>query len=188
MRSQIKELVMVGIGTALIFFAVRCAIFMPEDIWAVLRYISQAITLTVFFLGLYEKFLWRHIPFRKTPHIAGEYIGVIKYHYEGNDGEKNSKITISQSLLTTSVKIETDEITSNSIMSKLIEEHDEHILYYTYITNPKSKFSKENPVQRGTCRLVVNAKGEFTGVYWTSRQQIGDMTLKKGTSVEESHE
>ena len=74
------------------------------------------------------------------------------------------------------MQITTNEITSNTIVANLVEENEEYILYYTYITNPKSK---ENPIQHGTCRLMLSNKDCLTGSYWTSRQTIGDIELKK---------
>lgn len=60
-----------------------------------------------------------------------------------------------------------------------MEENEQYVLYYTYITNPKSKYSKENPIQYGTCRLLINSTDKLTGTYWTSRKTIGDMELTK---------
>lgn len=77
------------------------------------------------------------------------------------------------------MQITTNEITSNTIVANLVEENEEYILYYTYITNPKSKYSKENPIQHGTCRLMLSNKDYLTGSYWTSRQTIGDIELKR---------
>ena len=57
--------------------------------------------------------------------------------------------------------------------------NNEFFLYYTYITNPKSKYGSENPIQFGTCRLSINVKNKLTGTYWTNRRTIGDIELKK---------
>lgn len=75
----------------------------------------------------------------------GEYSGFIEYSYNGTFDKKEATIKISQSLLSTNVKIATDEITSNTIASSIVFENSEYVLYYNYITNPKSKYSKDNP-------------------------------------------
>ena len=64
-------------------------------------------------------------------------------------------------------------------MKELNYTDDEYILYYTYITNPKNKYSKLNPIQYGTCRLATSNPNNLVGVYWTSRQTIGDIELKR---------
>ena len=93
--------------------------------------------------------------------------------------QKDTFVRIRQTLLSVKVQITTNEITSNTIVANLVEENEEYILYYTYITNPKSKYSKENPIQHGTCRLMLSNKDCLTGSYWTSRQTIGDIELKR---------
>lgn len=93
--------------------------------------------------------------------------------------KKEAMIKINQSLLSTKVKIFTNEITSNTITSNIVYENGEYVLYYTYITNPKSKYSRENPIQYGTCRVISKSESELQGSYWTTRQTIGDIYLKR---------
>ena len=109
----------------------------------------------------------------------GRYCGNIEYKFNGAYETKESVVEVKQTLLSTAVKITTDEITSNTIVSSLIQENGDYVLYYTYITNPKSKFSEENPIQYGTCRLTVDNDTELCGTYWTSRKTVGDIHLKK---------
>ncbi|HHY08835.1 MAG TPA: hypothetical protein GX530_10075 [Corynebacteriales bacterium] len=70
------------------------------------------------------------------------------------------------------------EYASTSIVSTIVCENGHYILYYTYITNPKSKYSERNPIQYGTCRLELDNTMELRGTYWTSRRTIGDIYLK----------
>ena len=60
-----------------------------------------------------------------------------------------------------------------------MNENGEYVLYYTYITNPKSRYSTDNPVQYGTCRMTIQSDGLLTGNYWTTRKTKGDITFKK---------
>lgn len=130
-------------------------------------------------MGLYIGFLWRYSPLEKIPKLMGLYEGIIEYNYNGTVAKKDTFVKIRQTLLSIKVQITTNEIKSNTIVANLVEENEEYVLYYTYITNPKSKYSKENPIQHGTCRLILSTKGCLTGNYWTSRQTIGDIELKK---------
>ena len=91
--------------------------------------------------------------------------------------EKKIKVFIKQTLLNISIKIKTDEMNSISLNGYIVLENEEYILYYTYITNPKSEFSQNNPIQYGTCRLTIDSVLKFNGNYWNSRGNIGDIYL-----------
>ena len=128
-------------------------------------------------MGIYEKILWRYNPLEKTPKLNKKYEGTLKYNYEGVSGEKKIKIVIKQSLLNISLKILTDEINSYSLFGNIILENEEYVLYYTYITSPKSEFIYKNPIQYGTCRLIIDPDYEMRGTYWTSQKTTGDIYL-----------
>ena len=141
---------------------------------------------------LYIKWIWKFCPWEKTPRLATKYKGEIHYTY-GDGGIKNAEILIQQNLFSAHVRIKTDEITSDTITSSIIEENGSWFLYYCYITNPQAKYSKNNPIQRGTARLEIlmpeyDLKTGFlkykypvnflTGTYWTTRETTGDIVLK----------
>lgn len=142
---------------------------------------------------LYIKWIWRYCPWENIPRLAKKYKGEIHYTY-GDSGIKKAEILINQNLFSAHVRIKTDEITSDTITSDLIEEYGSWFLYYTYITNPRAKYSKDNPIQRGTARLEIK-KPEYdlktwflnykypvnclTGTYWTTRKTTGDIVLQK---------
>ena len=109
----------------------------------------------------------------------GTYKGIIEYNFNGAALKKDTLVKVKQTLLSIKIQITTNEITSNTIVGNLVEENEEYVHYYTYITNPKSKYSKENPIQYGTCRLLTNDNNRLVGTYWTSRQTIGDIELVK---------
>ncbi len=127
---------------------------------------------------LYEKVLWRYNPLLKMPKFKKEYGGLLKYNYDSIPGEKNIDIIISQTLTSTNVTIKTDEITSNSITSELVEENNQYILYYTYVTQPKSEYLDNNPIQYGTGKLLIDNVDEFNGIYWTTSKTKGDIYFK----------
>ncbi len=163
---------------AICIFLVQYFISPPEstsETWS-LALKSAGYTVPVAFV--YEKWLWRFNPLAKIPKLKTNYDGLLKYNYKGVYGEKNIAITIKQTYLTTKITIITDEIESNTITSELLVENDKYVLYYTYITNPKSEYSDENPIQLGTCRIAINNTNEFSGKYWTNRKTIGDIDFK----------
>lgn len=103
----------------------------------------------------------------------------IEYGFNGVADKKEISVKIKQTLFSIKILVVTNEMTSNTIVGNLVKENDESVLYYTYITNPKSKYSKENPVQYGTCRLLIDHVNHLSGTYWTSRQTIRDIELEK---------
>lgn len=163
----------------IILFVLRCIIGLPETPYECLGHASEAISVGLIMMAVYEKVLWKRNPLEKTPKIFGEYTATLEYEDNTGFHKKNIKIIIGQSLLSTSIKIVTNEITSNSITSNLIRENGEYVLYYTYITNPKSRYSEENPIQYGTCRMTIRDNGLLAGNYWTIRKTKGDITCKR---------
>jgi len=178
-NAPVRRLIKIGLWIAIILFGIRCFISTPNGIYGFINSIGGIVFISVIILGLYERLIWQFDPMEKTPRIKGTYLGTIEYNFNCNAGIKETQVEIKQTLLSTRVKIMTNEITSYTISSSLVEENGEFILYYTYVTNPKAKYSKENPVQYGTCRLVIISKDELRGNYWTTRQTIGDMVLRK---------
>lgn len=173
-ESMFKLVGLIAIG----LFCIQCLVSTPEntsEIWS-LAIKSAGYTVPIAFV--YEKWLWRFNPLAKTPKLKINYDGLLKYNYKGIYGEKNIAITIRQTYLTTKITIVTDEIESNTITSELLIENDKYVLYYTYITNPKSEYSDENPIQLGTCRIAINNVNKFSGKYWTNRKTIGDIDFK----------
>lgn len=179
MKDSVKKLITIGLWTAIVLFILRYLITKPTELYDIFGCVGEAIGISVILVGFYERFLWKHNPFEKTPRIAGVYAGVLEYEYHGASGKKDASIKIQQTLLTVNLRITTDEITSNTVVSSLIKENEESILYYTYVTNPKSKYSKDNPIKYGTCRLIIDNKNELHGIYWTSGKTNGDITLKR---------
>ena len=179
-RSFLKKATWLAIVIFIIQFRLSFLWHAPRSLFDLA---GVAVGLTTILMGVYERWLWRFCPLEKTPKLCNRYIGTITYSYAGNRREKDIVIEIKQSLLAISIKIITDEITSNSINSKLVIENGEHVLYYVYITNPKGLYSEGNPIQYGACRLVLDGKQTLRGIYWTSRKNIGDIVFSDSSRV-----
>ena len=184
----IKKSLYIFAGICIICFLVKKSIFGLDSVMDYLDIVEQAVTFTIPITILYGSLLWKFNPFEKTPRIMGEYSGIIEYKYLGQSGHKKTEVSITQTLFAVKVKIKTNEISSNTITGNFIKENDEYVLYYNYITNPQSQFSAQNPIQRGTCRLVPEDEvksfriawtTKLRGIYWTSRQTVGDINLTK---------
>ena len=179
MDNKTKKFITQCLWVALVLFVIRYLTYNFNSLYDFIGAAGEVISVTVIIMGLYSKLLWQYNPLEKTPKLMGKYNGKIEYNFSGIVEKKDISVAIKQSLFSIKVQITTNEITSNTIVGNLVEENDEYILYYTYITNPKSKYSKENPIQYGTCRLLTNTKNKLIGTYWTSRKTIGDIELKK---------
>lgn len=187
MDSKTNKIINRSAWTTIILFVIRCFIgfvnsfeFLKCDTWYdYFGAAGEAISVSVILLIAYDKWLWQFNPFDFTPRLNGSYTGKIIFNYNGQSRRKNIKVDITQTSLKVSVKITTNEITSNTITSDLIEENGEKVLYYTYITTPNSQYSEQNPMQHGTCRLIQKEKNKLEGQYWTSRKTIGDIILIK---------
>ncbi len=147
------------------------------DIIQIIKLIPTSVTITSIVSVIYIKYLWKYDPFHNIPKLKKEYKGYIKYNHEKGEGTKEVTVVIKQTALKTFVEIRTDEITSNSITSDIVIENDATILYYTYITSPKSMYEENNPIKRGTCRIEIENNNLTAGKYWTSVRTVGDIII-----------
>ena len=48
--------------------------------------------------------------------------------------------------------------------------------YQIYMTNPTTATQSENPIQYGTCRMILDGdNSRISGKYWTSSNTTGDI-------------
>lgn len=147
----------------------------------IIKYLSQSIGITVILMFIYEHWLWKYkwIIWTKVPRLKQNYGVIIEYCYNGKNGKKECECKIKQTLLTTNISIYTDEIVSHSFLSNIVFENEQCFLIYSYITNPKDKYSSKNPMKFGTCRLLIKDEDTLEGIYWTSGGTTGDICLTK---------
>lgn len=179
MKNNIKSIINLTTVISLVFTVIVIRFKQFNSLYDYIGTASDLVAIIVCIDLIYVKYIWKYIPFEKTPRIYGTYEGIIRYNFNGNESEKNIRLEIKQTLLSVKVKVITDEITSDSIMGNIVEEREANVLYYTYITNPQSKYSMNNPIQYGTCRLIITDIDKLEGIYWTSRRTNGDIELKK---------
>lgn len=87
MKKQQKKLFNIGAWSVIILFILRCVISWESiiegvSLYGLFGFASEAISVTVILLGVYEEFLWRINPFEKTPKLAKRYIGILKSNPE----------------------------------------------------------------------------------------------------------
>lgn len=184
MSEPVKKHLKFAIYIALAVFGICMLISPPKSFRDFTGYTGISVSITVVISILYEKWAWKLNPLEKTPKLYGKYNGILKYNYKGKIGNKEIEVFVKQSLFHLKILLISDEIISSTITSKIIEENGNYVLYYTYITNPKSKFSDENPIQLGTCRFIIDDPKTLRGIYWTNRKTKGDIYLIHSTENE----
>ena len=176
MQERIKKIIEVAVVIAVLFFVSCCLIKPPLKLGDIGSYISYAVTLTIFIFIVYERFLWRFIPWNRPPVLQRTYNGQIHYIYKRKLGNKPIKIEVKQTWLTIEIKTKTDINASYTVVGNIVSEYGSDVLYYTYITNPDALEQKKNPIQYGTCRMILNkANKQITGKYWTTSQTMGEI-------------
>ena len=142
MSEQVKYLIKV----VLVFFCVKSLFDLLDiqsyDIENIINLLSANTSSAAFFAFLYERWLWEYDVFHKWKNINGNYLSEITYTNKSKLETKIGDVKIKQSFLTTRITMQTDEMTSNTISSTLLNENGSQILYYTYIINPKSEIGR----------------------------------------------
>lgn len=176
MSEKIQKLIKPFVFLAIIVFVICCIVRKPAEFGDVTSYIGYSVTAVTLFFIAYEKWIWKFIPCNKPSVLNEKYTGCIRYLFNGVAGEKEINVTIKQSWLNIDVKTMTDINSSVTISSTIVKEYGENVLYYTYMTNPTAATQKENPIQHGTCRMVLAGDNKkIRGKYWTSSNTTGDM-------------
>lgn len=85
-------------------------------------------------------------------------------------------MAIKQTWTSIDIKVNTGINSSVTIYATIVNEFGQNVLYYTYMTNPSAETQQKNPIQHGTCRMVLTESNrELSGKYWTSSKTVGDI-------------
>lgn len=180
MSERVKNLIKPMILIAACVFATCYIVREPATNDDYLAYIGYAISCVSILFVLYEKFLWRHIPWNRPPVLKRKYAGKLSYVYKKQPGTKDISISVKQTWLSVKITTKTDINESHTITGTIVSEHGVDVLYYIYMTDPSAVCRGGNPIQYGACRMVLNEDNEkITGKYWTSSQTIGDLEWKE---------
>lgn len=183
MDERVKRLIKPMAWIAIIVFIISCLIQKPESLDDFISYVGYAISTDSILFILYERYLWRKIPWNRPPLLKSRYEGTVKYNFDGVRGQKSIKIKIEQSWLSIKILTETDINRSYSITGSIVSENGRDFLYYTYVTNPDAGTQKDNPVQYGTCQIELDGDcSNLRGKYWTTSQTVGDMIWEEAAT------
>lgn len=184
MNERVKKLIKPMIIIAAAIFGLCCLIKKPSTYDDVSAYIGYAISGIGILFVVYERFLWKYIPWNRPPVLKKQYAGTLSYVYKNQPGTKDISIGVKQTWLSVEITTQTDINASYTIAGTIVNEHGVDVLYYTYVTDPSAVYQGKNPIQHGTCRMVLdNKNNRIKGKYWTSSKTVGDM---EWTDISES--
>lgn len=144
------------------------------------------------FLLLYDKVIWK-VPIFKLlvtiPDISGRYHGKVEYEFQGNPGETECYVEVSQTSSTIKVhsyfKTENKPKTKSKSLVESIEEEDGFYNVYLYYFNSGSKENADLDCHEGANMLKFipendNKKKMLVGHYFTNRkiQTRGSMEVE----------
>lgn len=154
-------------------------------------------TMIVGAFGLFWRQVWRWIPAisRWFPDLTGRWEGTYISSYRHANGEQASGpffAVIRQGLFTSTVTAWTGEMKSYSARSWLEADRDAQrfVIGYTYRSVPNAAVRDRSAPHDGVCILSLHADNDsdgLTGIYYTERRTIGDLTLRR-VSKEPSNE
>jgi hypothetical protein len=139
--------------------------------------VSHAVSVVTVAFFVYERWLWRYIPWKRPPVLKKHYNGSIIYTEDTEVRTKEIVVSVKQSLFSVSVQTKTDINASYSITATINMEHGIYFLYYSYITNPNAIVMEGNPIQYGTCRMALQKDtSTLKGKYWNTSRRNGDIS------------
>ena len=114
----------------------------------------------------------------ELPVLAKHYKGTITFVWNDVQQTMNSEIWIEQTFLNVSVKLGTNESTSNSVTASIEKVNNEQQLIYTYLNTPRAELQDRSAIHYGTAMLCVDDSKKLTGNYYTSRSTRGSMIFQ----------
>ena len=184
MKNLFSSFLIKFIWLTIILFVLRCGLSWKEimeniSFYNLYGFAGEAIGLAAIVMTVYERWLWRFMPFESVPVLAKAYTGTLKSSCDNI--ERKATLKVSQTLLSIHVTLISNESKSQSLSASIDEIHGEKQLTYCYLNTPKSKVRHRSEIHYGTAMLCVENPKRLTGQYYTNRKTIGDMffTAKK---------
>jgi len=189
-----RHLVWLFIGVSAIVYMASLLLFsVPKNsnFAYYLKSIPTAITISLLFLIIFIKYIWKWKVFHKWlipfPNLNGTWKGYI--HSTWIDPDTNTRptpipviLTIRQSLFKISCVMRTEEMESFSFASGFVMYQENQLLklVYSYESIPKQTVKGRSPQHFGTIVFNISSqnKKELIGEYWTERKTTGSIELE----------
>lgn len=179
MSDSAKKFMNISVWVTIVLFVIRClidssgiasAINQREYLncsYSIYGYAGEAIGVTAIFMTVFNKWLWKKKPFYlltgELPVLAKHYKGTITFVWNDVQQTMNSEIWIEQTFLNVSVKLGTNESTSNSVTASIEKVNNEQQLIYTYLNTPRAELQDRSAIHYGTAMLCVDDSKKLTG-------------------------
>ena len=108
MNDRVKKMIKPIIIAAVIILVICWIVLKPTTLDDKLSCVGYAISGVTILFVLYERFLWRYIPWNRPPLLKKKYSGTISYTYKNQSSTKPIEITVKQSWLSLLLKTKTD--------------------------------------------------------------------------------
>jgi len=153
-----------------------------------IKHILTTISINIFLWTIFIKWAWKFKIFYpwlvQVPNLSGQWKGFLKSNRNGGKSDPiPTEVTIEQSFLHIQIRIKTEESKSNSIGASfdIDEERGIRQLFYSYMNTSKPSVRHRSEIHYGTTLLHFEGFNVDTleGEYWTSRETIGELELKK---------
>lgn len=179
MKEELKSLVKYSSFVGIFCFVLLCIFHHSStSIRAIFEYAGDAVAFTGLFAFLYEKYIWRYIPFEKHPRLKPSYSGYLLSTYNKKEEKIKVELHLEQSLTTCKVHFKTGESSSNAISADIINLTGcPPALIYTYQNVSSPEFRKESPIHYGMAILFIDKNENLTGTYFTGRETAGKITV-----------
>ena len=171
---------LVGVVLSLLAFN---ALGLSKGAWDV---ITTSISFTAIIVVLFVSWAWRWRGFQgwfvPIPNLNGKWEGSIKFKDNGEDRTRKVSVDIKQTFLSIVVRFRSKESNSLSFCSSFNIDEKRGIkqLIYSYQNDPNANIRETSPVHFGTTKLDIGTDNKsLTGEYWTSRETMGTIVLKK---------
>lgn len=177
MSEQFIRFSKMTVWATLISFATRCFLSWPElteamSLYSLYGYAGEAVAFSAAVMAIYEKWLWRIIPFG-IPVLDLHYSGTLKSSYDRV--ERQASLEVRQTFLSVQVTMITDESKSRSISASIGNIWGEKKLIYCYLNEPRTEYRDKSEIHYGTAVLCVDNPLKLSGKYYTDRHTRGDM-------------
>lgn len=182
MKKSIDSLTRLAMWIAVIAFAIRCFVSYDQiktnvSLYSIYGFAGEAIGISALILLIYEKFLWKYIPYSPIPNISGEYAGAINSDYDGKT--RNIYLSIKQTRLSIEIFVRTDESVSRTVTGTIENIYGKDELVYTYMNEPNALHRSHSNIHYGTAIFILEGKDLLLGSYFTDRKTTGEIELKK---------
>jgi hypothetical protein len=161
----------------------------PASLYEFLKPLPKIVGFDLTLIWLFTKWWWKWkiwrgwlVPF---PDLNGTWLGTIQSTWEKEPGVRLAPIpvmlTVKQTFGYMNCVMRTGEATSNSYIAgfRIVEEHQERELCYSYVGTPSAVARSRSAVHYGSIRLTITGDPatKLQGDYWTDRKTTGTVTL-----------